>query len=204
MRVNRGSLILALKLLKGQDIITKSTANPNAPGNTAPLAAFSTEQTDLEAAVANVIAARQASKEATALQNAALVRWMDKLKLLASFTETATGGDAAKILSTGFDVRASATPPPPLSMVVGLIVRLDGTPGHSKLNWNGMQGGEGFLVQGSPDPITPTSWAPPIIVTKTRYTANGAIAGQKYWYRVAPFNGGEQGPWSEPASRPVM
>lgn len=201
---NVSRLTLLQRLNKGTDIITKETANPNVPGNTAVLAAFSDVQTALEEAVATATAARMASKEATSAQAALETLWLEKLTLLASFTETATGGDATKILSAGFDVRGPRTPRPPLSMVEGVIVRLNGTPGHSKLSWNSQAGAEGYLVQGSPDPITSTSWTNSTIVTKTIFSANGATAGQKYWYRVAAFNGAEQGAWSEPAARPVM
>ena len=130
---------------------------------------------------------------------------MDVLALLASFTETATGGDEVKILSTGFGIRNGKTPTPPLeTAVVGVIVKLNGAPGHSKLTWNPLTGAEGYLVQGSPEPITATSWTQSIVSTRTIFRANGAVAGQKYWYRVAGFNATGQSPWSMPSERPVM
>ena len=57
---------------------------------------------------------------------------------------------------------------------------------------------------GHPDPITPTSWHMPQIAMKLMADTNGATAGQKYWYRVAAFNGNGQGPWSPVTERPVM
>ncbi len=93
---------------------------------------------------------------------------------------------------------------PELPAVTGVTVTLNGTPGHAKINWNGMTGADGFLVQGSPDPITATSWQTPVIAMKTSTQGNGAAPGQKYWYRVAAFNAGGQGPWSSATERPVM
>ncbi len=174
------------------------------PGNTAVLAAFSAAQTALQEAVAAAVSARNASKEATLAQVAAEAAWKNQLVLLAAFTETATGGDPTKIVSAGFDVRGTPTPTPELGLVEGVIVRLNGAPGHSKLSWNALAGADGYVIQGSPDPITATSWTQSVVSTKANFQANGATAGQKYWYRVAGFNALGQGPWSEIAPRPVM
>jgi hypothetical protein len=204
IKINVDGLPLAQKILKGQDIVTKETANPNVPGNTAILAAFSTAQTALQTAVAAAIAARGASMQATTAQKDAEAEWKNQLTLLAAFTETATGGDAAKIETTGFEVREGPTPTPPLGAVESLMVRLNGAPGHSKLKWKRLAGADGYVVQGSADPITATSWSQGMISTKTSLMANGAVAGQQYWYRVAGFNALGQGPWSAIAPRPVM
>lgn len=204
IKINVDGLPLAQKLARGQTIITMETANPNVSGNTAVLAAFSTAQTALQAAEQAALAARETSKQLTAARDALEVEWRNALMVLAAFTESATGGDPVKILTTGFEVRGPATPKPPLEPVMSVNVRLNGSPGHSNLSWQAVAGADGYMVQGSPDPITATSWTPAVISMKTRLKANGAIAGQKYWYRVAAFNAEEQGPWSEVAPRPVM
>lgn len=198
------NLTISQRVLKGAEIVTKETANPNVPGNTAVLATFSTAQTAFAAAVAAALAARENAKQATAAQDAAEAEWRSALALLASFTETATGGDPVKILTTGFDVRNSSTPTQPPASVENLMVKLDDAPGHSKLTWKPMARAEGYLVQGSPDPITATSWTASMLTSKASFKGNGATAGEKYWYRVAAFNGAGQGPWCQPASRPVM
>lgn len=192
------------KLTLGQNIITASTANPNVPGNTAVLAAFSTTQTTLQAKLATAVAARSASKTCTTAQTDADAAWIARLLALAAFTQSATSGDAEKIESAGFSIRGTPAPVPLPTQVMSLNVLLNGTPGHSKLSWQIVPVAEGYLVQGSPDPITATSWAQSIVSTKANFSANGATAGQKYWYRVAAFNAAGLGPWSEPASRPVM
>lgn len=46
--INVSGLPLVDKLVKGQDIITKSTNNPAVPGNATLLAAFVTAQEDLD------------------------------------------------------------------------------------------------------------------------------------------------------------
>ena len=204
IRLGLSRLTIEQKLTLGQNIITASTSNPNVPGNTAVLAAFSTTQTALEDKLAAAVAARSTSKTCTTEQDDAEALWDDKLVALASFTQSATGGNAAKIESAGFGVRGTPTPVPLPEQVMSLNVMLNGSPGHSKLNWEGVSGADGYLVQGSPDPITATGWTQSIVSTKTTFLGNGATAGQKYWFRVAAFNARGQGPWSEPASRPVM
>ena len=192
------------KILRGQNIITKSTGNPNVPGNTVPLAAFAAKQTAFQTAVADAIAKREAAKNATLAQDVAEGLWRASLTLLAAFTENATGGDAVKFTTAGFEARGGNTPTPVPEQVLSVNVFLNSTPGHSRVTWGGVERADGYLVQGSPDPITPTSWTQPIVSTKTAYPANGAAPGQKYWYRVAAFNAAGQGPWSAPAERPVM
>jgi hypothetical protein len=204
IKLNIRNLSVAAKIAKGQNIITKETANPNVPGNTAVLAAFAAKQTALEAANQAVLAAREAGRLATLAQTNAEYEWRGALTLLAAFTETATGGEAEKILTTGFDIREAGTPIPLPGAVENLMVKLNGFPGHSKITWKPISGADGYVIQGSVDPITATSWTEPVIATKASVNGNGAAPGQKYWYRVAAFNAAGQGPWSQPASRPVM
>jgi hypothetical protein len=60
------------------------------------------------------------------------------------------------------------------------------------------------VIECSQDPITETSWKNMGTVTEVKYVGNGATPGHKCWYRVAAVNRAGQGPWSDPALRPVM
>lgn len=204
IKIAVSDLPIGQKLLRGQNIVTKSTNNPNVPGNTAPLAAFAAKQTAFEDAVQNAIDKREAAKNATIAQLDIEAEWRAALTLLAAFTENATGGDPVKFTTAGFDVRGSATPTPEPGQVLSVNVFLSGGPGHSRITWAAVDRADGYLVQGSPDPITGTSWTQSIVSTKTTFKANGAAPGQKYWYRVPAFNAEGQGAWSEPAARPVV
>lgn len=204
IKLNLSRLSYPQKLTLGGNIITASTANPNVPGNTAVLAAFSTAQTEMQEKLAAAVAARMASKTCTTELEDAVDAWIGTLNALAAFTQSTTGGDAAKIESAGFGVRDTPAPLPVPEQVLSLNVFLNSEPGHSKLSWKPVDGAEGYLVQGSPEPITPTSWTQSIVSTRTMCESNGAVAGQKYWYRVAAFNAAGQGAWSAVAERPVM
>ena len=202
--INAAKLPIAEKLVKGQDIITKSTSNPNVPGNTAPLAAFSTAQTALTAANAAYEPNRQAAATLMTARDNALEEWNTTLTGLAGFTESATGGEAEKIQSAGFAVRGSATPAKPVGQVQNVRVSYNGTPGYSNVRWDRETNADAYMVQCSADPITETSWKNMGTVTKPKFEGNGATPGIKCWYRIAAVNGVGEGPWSEPALRPVM
>jgi hypothetical protein len=201
---NLSNLTILEKIAKGQNIITLSTNNPNVPGNTAAVAALSTAQQALVAANAAADQARDISKQRTAARDTALATWAGTVTNLAAVTQNATGGDADKILTTGFDVKAEASTPQPVGQVTDVRVNFNGMPGYSKLVWKRESNADAYVVQRSPDPITEASWANQGTVTEAKFEGNGVVPGQKYWYRVAGVNRLGQGPWSEPALRPVM
>jgi hypothetical protein len=202
--INTSKLPIADKLVKGQDIITKSTSNPNVPGNTTVLATFNTAQQALDAANAAYEGIRQQAKQLITARDAAETGWNTAISGLAAFTESTTGGDATKILSTGFDVKADPAPPQPVDQIENVKVLFTGTPGYSEVRWKRETHSDAYVVQCSPEPITETSWKAMGTVTEPKYIGNGAIPGQKCWYRVAGVNRLGQGAWSEPALRPVM
>lgn len=197
-------LTLPQKIEKGQVIINKSTENPDVPGNATVLSGFSAAQDALNTANTTEMEARVALAELMEARITAEEDWMTKLNLLASFTESATGGEAGSIIGVGFAVRNRRTPPQYLPAPINVEAVTNGTPGHTQLTWAVVAGAKSYVIQISPDPITPTSWQQSCICTAANADVNGAEAGKCYWYRVAAVNAKGQGPWSDPASRPVM
>ena len=202
--INVSTLTLPQRLVKGQQIITMSTGNTNVPGNTALVTALTAAQAVLNTGNNAYEEARQTLKGLLATRDAGLVNWNIAVTNLAAFTESATAGDADKILTTGFDVRSAGTPPQPVTQVENVKVTYTGMPGYSAVQWKRETNADAYVVERSPEPITATGWDNVGTVTEAKYTGNGATPGQKYWYRVAAVNKLGQGPWSEPALRPVM
>ena len=202
--LNTSKLPFADKLVKGQDIITKSTGNPGVPGNAAAVTAFSNAQTDLQAANADYEANRQAGLQLQSARDDALLAWNTALNGLAGVTENATQGDATKILSAGFDIRAAVTPKPPLGAPTNLLAQTNGSPGVTKLSWTPLDGVRLYLIQQNPNPMTESGWTQVATSTKARCETNGVEPGNDMWYRVAGVDSTGQGPWSAPAARPVM
>ena len=202
--MNTSKLTIPEKLGKGQEIITMSTANPAVPGNTALVTALSTAQAALVAANAAYEQGRQDCKQMMAARDAALVEWNGAVTGLAAFTESATGGNPTDILSSGFAVKAQPSPPQPVGQVLNVRVAFTGDPGYSEVSWKKETSADAYIVECSQEPITDVSWRNMGTVVGVKYTGNGAIPGQKCWYRVSAVNRDGRGPWSEPALRPVM
>ncbi|MEQ1850526.1 MAG: fibronectin type III domain-containing protein [Chthoniobacteraceae bacterium] len=202
--MNTSKLPVADKLVRGQDIITMSTNNPDVPGNAAALAAFVTAQAELQATNAAYEAARTACAEASSARADKIAAWTVSLTGLAGVTENITMGDRTKILSTGFDVKAQPAPPQPVGQVENVRVAFTGNPGYSEVRWKRVTGADAYIVECSADPITETSWRNMGTVAEVKYVGNGATPGQKCWYRIAAVNRAGRGPWSDPALRPVM
>ena len=202
--INTTNLSVLQKCERGQSIITKSTANPLVPGNTAALAAFSAKQTALVTANAGVVTARETLTQLISVRDAAEAAWDAEITLLAGFTESATAGVAASILSAGFGVRGPNTPPQPLPAPDHELAKTNGSPGNTKVSWQALSGAVSYLVQRSPDPMTPESWETVATPTRSACEAGGAEPGQLYWFRVAGVNPLGAGPWSAPACREVM
>lgn len=76
--------------------------------------------------------------------------------------------------------------------------------GYTKLTWKPVRGSVTCIIECSTDPTDPTKWKNVGVSTKSRFTGNGATAGQPCWYRVCGVNALGPGIWSDPALRPVM
>jgi hypothetical protein len=202
--LNISKLTNLAQIAKVGDIITKSTANPNVPGNAAPLALLVTTQEAYADANAAWEAYKTAGQTLLAARDTAKESCLQALTGLAAFTEMVTEGDVEKITSAGFDVRSAPSTPQPVEQILNVRVSFTATPGHSEVTWKRDPRAEAYVLARSPDPITPESWVNVATVTGVKYEGNGATPGQKYWYRVAGVNKLGQGPWSEPALRPVM
>ena len=137
-------------------------------------------------------------------RDSALEAWMQAITALAAFTESATGGDADKILSAGFGVKGLPSPEQPVGQVQNVRVTFNGEPGKSVLRWKRDRNADAYVIQCCQDPIVDNEWVYLATTPETKFTGNGAIPGQRCWYCVAAVNRLGQGPWSEPALRPVM
>ncbi len=192
------------KLVKGRIILDLGADNPGVPGNAAVLAAFAAAQEELAAATADLVVAQQEVAQRLAARDAALQKWNAAMNSLSAFTESATGGDPSKVLSAGFDVRAGRTPSQPVPQIRNVRVSFASRPGYSEVRWQPDENADAYMLQRCADLKPGTTWEDIGVATKSKYEGNGATPGQPYWYRVAGVNTLGQGPWSEPALRPVM
>ncbi len=120
----------------------------------------------------------------------------------ADYVQNASGGDAAKIESSGMSVRAPSTPPVgPMPQVMDLVLTAGDFEGTLDAMWDRVHGAMSYEVQVSPDP--PGAFAPKMTSTKSSATIEGLTSGAKRWVRVRAVGAAGPGRWSDPAYKVV-
>ena len=195
-------LNITQKVTLTQTVVIQSTGNPNLPTPTTPtLVVLLAGATDLDAKFLIADGARQASQTATANQNTSEGQLDLLLTQFGNFVENATGGDEAKILSTGLSVRAPSSPIGDLPQVTNFSVSEGDNAGELDTHWDSVRGARSYRLEQSLDPITATSWSLADIVTRSQGTISGLTSGTKYWLRAAAIGTVGQGPWSNPVPK---
>lgn len=184
-----------------QQVVTAMTGNPNFTTPVPDLMAITAAVTDLEIKYNAAQAARQTAQQKTTEQNDSERAADLAVTQLAAYVENASAGDAVKIQSAGMDVRADGAPIGPLPAPTDFVATVGDMDGEIDLDWDSVRGATSYVVERSPDPITPTSWQQAIVVTKSKGTVSGLTSGTKYWFRVAAVGAAGQGAWSDPATK---
>jgi len=201
VKLNLQTITIPAKVQFASQVVTAMTGNANFTTPLPALTAITTKAGTLETAYNDALAARQTAQQLTTVQNTAERDLELALTQLAAYVENASAGDAAKIQSAGMDVRAAGAPVGALPAPLGLVALVGDMDGELDLDWDSVRGATSYVVQKSPDPITPTSWQQAIVVTKSKGTVTGLVSGTKYWFRVAAVGAAGQGAWSDPATK---
>ena len=204
IKLNMSNTPLAVRLDKGENIITKSTANPDVPGNTAVLAAFSTVQTALAAANQTVLDTREAAKQATAAQDALDAEWQREAGGAGRLYAERHGWRCGEDPDDGLRGAQSADACPGLGHGDGCDRGAEWCAGSLEAHVECGARMRMAIWCKAARTLSPIQAGRCGSLDEDGYMRNGAVAGQKYWYRVAAFNAAAQGPWSEVAARPVM
>lgn len=202
--INISRLSIPDVLVRISGIISMSDNNPAAPNNGPLVTLLTTARTELSDAHGAFEDARKTCAELKAVRDAKFAAMRVAVTNLAAFTEIATGGDAAKILSTGFDIKSEPVPPSPVGQILNVRVSFTGEPGKSIVTWKADPYADAYRVQCCQDPLDANAWVDLGTVAEPKFVGNGAIPGKKCWYRVAGVNRLGEGLWSEPTLRPVM
>jgi hypothetical protein len=201
VKLNLVNIPIPAKVQFASQVVTAMTGNANFTTPVPALTAITAKAGTLESSFNAAQAARQAAQQATTVQNTAEGDLDLALTQLAAYVENASAGDAAKIQSAGMDVRAAGAPVGALPAPLGLVALVGDMDAELDLDWDSVRGATSYVVQKSPDPITPTSWQQAIVVTKSKGTVTGLVSGTKYWFRVAAVGAAGQGAWSDPATK---
>ncbi len=175
--------------------------NPNFPAPTPSLAQLTAMADALEAAYKAAQAARQTAREKTTFQDETSAAADLLYKQLSHYVDSHSAGDAAKITSAGFSIRAGNTSVGRLPQPVGLEASPSTHPGTMDLRWQGIRGARAYVIEKAADADGPSTWESAAAVTKPKASVNTMISGKKYWFRVAPIGAAGQGPWSEPVGK---
>ncbi|MFH1005388.1 MAG: fibronectin type III domain-containing protein [Bacteroidota bacterium] len=202
-KFNLQKISIPEKIEKARQIVTDMTGNSNFTNPLPTLAAVTAAINDLEISYNATQTIYDMTKTKTEQQNTKKVALNLMLTQLGNYVENASGGDVAKIKSSGMDVRRKRTLIGEISQVPNLSVTAGDKDGEIDLHWDKVRGANSYIIQKSPDPLTATSFIYSDSSTKSSITITGLISGTKNWFRVAAIGASGQGPWSDPAVKIV-
>jgi hypothetical protein len=166
-------------------------SSPTSIAVTAAATAINTSLTTINGLEADLGTARQ-TRDTNVTTGVGIMREIDET------TDALYGPDGAEKLAFGLPPKGSGTGEALVKLVE--IRTFDGTPANSiRFDFENIDGAT-YEVQWS----TVSDFATLVgtaVSTQSEYTISGLTAGTQYWMRVRPVRGGQQGPWSDPATR---
>jgi hypothetical protein len=188
---------------QGTTIKTAMTGNANFATPNPTLATFGAGVTGLQSAITARQVAEDAAKAATEALHTAIGNYKLLAIQLAAYAENITGGDAVKLESGGFELRASPSPIGQLGQVEDLKLKINGFPGRLHARWKPLHGAMSYDVQVSPTPLVEASWMNVSGSSKSFTTIEDLTSGTRMYVRVRGIGKSPAGPWSEPIGKIV-
>ncbi len=159
-------------------------------------AAFATTLTAFKTALTAAQQAQAAAQQKTAVKDAARAALETALNTRRSYVDSKSGGDEAKILSTGFAVRAAGSPVGALPAPIDFLATFGDNPGEVDVTWSAVKGAKSYIVEVREN-VAGTAWGGARVVTKSRATIDGLTTGKTYAFRVRAVGTAGEGPWSD-------
>jgi len=184
---------------KTQTILNKITGNANFPAPDPPLAELQATHDALDQNLNDIASAETGLTTLRKQRDALVEQAITGLSAEANYVETASKGDEAKLVSSGFDVAAERGAPQPLGQLGNLSASTGDNAGELDAQWDRLAGARSYEVQTSPDPITATTWQHAVVATRSSVTLGGLPSNAVRWVRVRAVGASGPGPWSNPA-----
>ena len=190
-------LTVPAKIQYVRRLATAVTGNPNFATPIPTVATLTAQVDGLETKYNDAQAARLISKSKTTLQDEQGAAVDLLVAQLASYVDSASAGDATKIESAGFEVRATPTPIGELPAPTDLQVLPSEHSGSADVTWKSVYGAKAYSIERAEDAavlvynVIGTS-------TKKQTSLNSMVSGKKYWFRVAAIGAAGQSAWSDP------
>jgi hypothetical protein len=184
-------------------VITKMTGNANFATPKPTLAALGGLADDAEAAINDVAVAKAVLDEKMLARDTAQADLAPAYEQEGAYVQSESGGDEAKILSSGFGVRGTAAPASPVGQVQNVSLTEGDNPGSLDEQHDPVANRSSYEVGlTTVDPVNGpyTQVATP---TASKCVLTGLTSGQRVWVRVRAIGAAGPGPWSDPATKIV-
>ena len=188
-------------ITKAGIIQEKMTGNEHFPTPEPPLPTLNIARAGFLAAYNKSV---DESKEDTLLKNTARVELENILRQVGQYIQSASYGQEATILSSGFDMRKKAEPIGPLEQAMGLVVRYGINSGKVTMECNVIKNAVMYNFEYTDASIVPDTHWISNMTTKRQINLNGLTSGKYYEFRVAGMNSDPSRNWSEPVSKLVV
>ena len=183
-----------------RQIIKNLLGNTNFPATTPTSAAVTTAVNDYETALNNENSAYEVAKSLTVIAHQKRTVLELLTNQLANNIENLSGGDEAKIKSSGMNtvskpVRTKSV----LSKPLALAATSSDKDGEIDLHWDAVKGAKSYRIEICLNPLDKNTWGQCKTSTKSKVTVPGLISGQGYWFRVCSIDTNGESGWSDTA-----
>jgi hypothetical protein len=168
-------------LVLGNQVIKLMTGNTYFPTPIPTLALLQANLDFYEAAIAKT---KNGTRQDIIDKNAARLAFEEVLRALAGCVQTQSAGNAAAIISSGFDINKMATPSNPLYPPTDISVEAGATRGSLFLSWNPVKNAHSYLVEYTEVPFTATTVWRNAACTKSSITISNLTRGCQYALHV--------------------
>jgi hypothetical protein len=185
------------------NIKTALTGNPNFTTTTPSLTVIGAAIAAAQAKLTASDNAQNAAKQAVVDKDTAIQTLVGLMSQLATYVDLTSGGDKAKILSAGMQVRADRVPATIPDVVQNLSLTAGDNAGQLDLQWDPTNGAKRYEVQlcAAADFASGITNLPS--VTKSKSSTGNLTSGARIWARVRGLNAAGPGAWSDVATKIV-
>jgi hypothetical protein len=180
------------------EIINAMTGNASYPTPNPALATLIAARDSLQAHINDVKAKENAWHAAIVGRDSQADNAIAAFTLLSAYIQNASGGDEAKILSSGYQVRAAAGAPQPVGAPGNVRATNGDNTGEIDLMWDPEKNAGSYAVD-CREHTDPPNWQPAKTVKQSRVTIPGLTPGKEYAFRVRAIGPLGEGPWSDEA-----
>lgn len=186
-------------LEQGRAHITALTGNADF---TTPVPTLAVQTTDCDALeAANIAVFNNGGKQDRLVQQAAVRKVKENIRMLAGYVQAQSGGDPVKIASTAFSTRKVPQPPAPMPAPANLRLVITTLPGQLKARWGGVKDKRIYQLEISDaDPLMPANWKPLTMTSRNFFLLTGLESHRPYSVRVLAVGSLGLGPWSDVAT----